>query len=112
MTATLEQQFKPHLRGIPVTRTDSHEINAWAGRGTVNSGSTTATVSTSLVHSDSLIFISPMVGSMDPVTTNSGGFLSTNVNSVIDGVSFGVGWASGTAVSQDVEFSWMIWRVR
>lgn len=51
---TAEQIFKGQLRG-PLTTKATSSANQWAGRTSVLSGVATATVSTFLVNSDSLI---------------------------------------------------------
>lgn len=65
------------------------------------------TVSTNIVTSGALVGVFGVeVSSADPAVVGSGGFVV--VNSIVDQTSFAFAWASGVAVPQDVNMSWLI----
>lgn len=106
MSKPLEMLFGPLLRGQPGTRT-SEETNAWAGRTSLGSGSSSVTVSTTLVKSDSLIFLTEAPGS---VTTVAGSHGHVVVNSIVHGISFALARSTATATPWSATVGWMIWR--
>lgn len=102
-----ELLFKPTLRGPMRTRTVAAEPNPWAGRTTLNSGSATITVSTTLIQSDSIIRYGTQANSVG-VAANSGGPIV--VANVVDGVSFDFASATGIAVPWDRTIMWELVR--
>lgn len=101
----IEQLFRPQFRGVTRTLVAS---DGFANRTTIQSGTASVTVSASLVKSDSIIRVSAQVSSPAAAVVQSGGFLA--VNSLVDGTSFAIAWASGQAVDQDVTAMWEIVR--
>lgn len=102
---TAEQFFAAHFRGpdrvdLAPTRTDPY-----AGRTVLSSGSTTVTVSTALVNSDSIISYGTHIDA-SAVSVASGGFVA--VSSIVSGVSFDLIWARGGAVAKDVTVMWRL----
>jgi len=83
------------------------QANAWAGRTTLNSGSATVTVSTTMVSSDDIIRYGSSVSSVG-VGANSGGAIV--VNSIISATSFAFARATGTAVPWDEIIMWELVR--
>jgi len=79
----------------------------WAGRTTLSSGSSSVTVSTALVNSDSLILKCSEVASVG-VGANSGGAIL--VNSIVSATSFAFARATGTAAPWDETVMWMLIR--
>lgn len=102
MGQELEELFAPNLRGPMSTRT-SEERNPWAGFATINSGSAFATVSTAMVKSGNLIFTQSYPGSV-AVSIQSAGHVV--VNSIVNNVSFALGWSTGVAASWDTVVGW------
>ena len=101
----IEQLFSPTFRGPGMIDTPS--TNPFAGRTTLNSGSTSVTISTAVVNSDSLIFLTSQIGSMSAVTS----YVSMlGVNSIVSGVSFAVARANNQAMAWDDTVMWMIWK--
>ena len=98
-----EQLFGAHLRGAVQTRTGAEETHPWANRTTIDSGSTSVTVSTALVNSDSIIRLTTEVGSIDTAIQSAGHIV---VNSIVSGVSFALAWALGTSVAFDNTVMW------
>lgn len=101
----LEQLYGTHLKGPPTTQTTTP--GNWAGKTTLNSGSTSVTVSTAVVNSDSLIFLGTNPASIGAVVASYGGVV---VNSIVSGVSFALAAAPAIARPFDDKVSWMIWR--
>lgn len=80
----------------------------FAGMATINSGAATVVISTTAVHSNSLIFVGPpkLSGAVVAGTTSLG---LTSVVTLIDGGFFAIGWANGGNVAgQTVDVPWMI----
>ena len=101
-----ELLFKPTLRGPLRTRTNSQEASFWAGRTTLNSGSATSTVSTTLVQSDSII----QYGIEANTRQDSGVASPIEVMSIADGVSFTFGTAGGETIARDTTIMWSLMR--
>jgi hypothetical protein len=99
--STLEQLYKPNLRG-PL-RTTIGQADAWAGRTTVASGSASQTVSSTNINSDSIVRYGVQVGS---AAINSGGAMV--VNSIVSGVSFAFANQGGVAIAWDNIVMWEI----
>ena len=99
-----ELLFKPTLRGPVRTRTAPTEPNPWAGRTTLNSGSATSTVSTTLVQSDSII----QYGIEANTRQDSGVASPIEVMSIQDGVSFAFGTAGGETLARDSTIMWSL----
>ena len=96
--------FKPTLRGPMRTRTAPTEANPWAGRTTLNPGSATVTVSTSVVKSDSII-----QALVEANTRQSSGVATPiEVMSIQEGVSFAFGTAGGETLARDTTIMWDI----
>ncbi len=98
-----EQLYRPNLRG-PL-RAQIGNTNAWAGRTTVASGSVSATVSSNIVNSDSVILFSTEVASVGIGITSGYGLV---VNSIVSATSFALSNASGVAVPWDQIAMWTI----
>jgi hypothetical protein len=80
----------------------------FAGMATINSGAATVVISTTAVHSNSLIFTGApkLSGATAAVTTSLG---ITSVVTITDGGFFVLGWANGGNVAgQTVDVPWMI----
>ena len=101
-----ELLFKPTLRGPMRTRTAPTEPNPWAGRTTLNSGSATSVVSTTLVQSDSII----QYGIEANTLQSSGVAAPIEVMSIADGVSFTFGTADGETLARDTTIMWSLMR--
>ena len=101
-----ELLFKPTLRGPMRTRTNSQEASFWAGRTTLNSGSATSVVSTTLVQSDSII----QYGIEANTRQDSGVGSPIEVMSIQDGVSFAFGTAGGETIARDTTIMWSLMR--
>ncbi len=101
-----ELLFKPTLRGPMRTRTNSQEDSFWAGRTTLNSGSATVTVSTSIVQSDSII----QYGVEANTRQDSGVASPIEVMSIQDAVSFAFGTAGGETIARDTTIMWWLMR--
>lgn len=80
---------------------------AYAGRTALASGSSSVTVSTAVVNSDSIILMGTQVGSA-AAAHNSGSNIV--VNSIVSGASFAFARATGTAVPWDETVMWEICR--
>lgn len=102
---TAEQFFRPHFRGPDRVDLTPARTDPYAGRTTISSGDVTATVSTALVNSDSIITYGVELEVNSP-SVNSGGFVS--VVSIASGVSFAFAWATGVAVGQDTVIMWRL----
>ena len=100
-------RFKDILRGPISTRTAPTEPNPWAGLTTLNSGSATVVVSTSIVQSDDIFKIAENPGSLG-VAANSGGYIVAN--SIVQNTSFIFGRSTGVAVPWDTTIMWEILR--
>ena len=101
-----ELLFKPTLRGPMRTRTAPTEPNAWAGRTTLNSGSATSTVSTTLIQSDSII----QYGIEANTRQDSGVGAAIEVMSIIDGSGFAFGTSGGETLARDTTIMWSLMR--
>ena len=101
---TVEQLYGPHLRGGGTTIIDG-AYEAFAGRTTLNSGSTSVVVSTSLVQSNSVLLMGVQTGSMG---TQSAGAIT--VNSIVDGVSFAFARNNNVAAQWNDVVMWQLWR--
>lgn len=75
----------------------------FAGRTVLASGSSSVTVSTAAVNSDSIIMLTSQVGSAG-VGVNSGGAIG--VNSIVSGTSFAITRMTGIAVDWDDTVMW------
>ena len=105
MGGKLEQLFGPIFRGMAATKANSSTVQ-FAGITTLNSGSTTVTVSTTLVKSDSLFFL----GTQAPAAVGSATGKPIEVKTVIDSSYFVLGTADGVAMGRDTNISWMLYR--
>lgn len=90
-------------RSIPLSH--AAVSGMFAGLTTINSGSSSVTVSTAVVTSGSLIMYGTNPSSIGP---NSGGGIA--VSSVVDGVSFAFARPTGNAVAWDETVMWEIVR--
>lgn len=104
-TKPLETLKRPVIDGAPITR--SGNTNAWAGRTTLSSGSSSVTVSTAVVNSDSIILVTPQVGSVSAVISYTSQIV---VNSIVSGTSFMLAAGNGQTVPWDRTLMWMVWR--
>lgn len=97
-----EQLFGGNLRGPLRARVASLETNPFFDRTLVQSGSTTVTVSTALVSSESAFFIAEEAGSV----TSGGGRIA--VSSIVDGTSFALARVPVTAAAADAYVTWQL----
>ncbi len=100
----LELLFGPHLKNAPLTDSTAG-AGQFAGRTTLASGSSSVTVSTAMVNSNSIILAMSEVGS---VGANSGGALV--VNSIVSGTSFALARSTANAVAWDDTVMWLLLR--
>lgn len=92
-------------RFAPAVSTVS-KSNAFAGRVTINSGSATATVSTTSVRSDSLIWLTAY-----SVTEQVSGFgQPIEVRSISPGNFFTIGYANSAAASLPARSTTVMWK--
>ncbi len=97
-----ELLYKGTLKG-PL-RTPTGGANAWAGRTTLNSGSATVTVSSTVVKSDSIIGLT-----VEANTRQSSGVAQPiEVMSMQEAVSFAFGTADGVAMARDTTIMWQL----
>ncbi len=103
MAKPLELLWRAFFRGPPFILANSGP-SQFAGRITINSGSATVTVSTSIVKSDSII-----LHDVESNTLQSSGVAAPiNVMSVVDGAHFSFGYAGGETPAGDRTIMWMI----
>lgn len=98
MSNFIEQLYGPILRGPLVAKTNS-STSMFAGVFAVNSGSSTATVSTTLVNSDTLIFLTSYTAQSSHYS------IRPNVTSRGPGGSFTV-TLDKTTVTSDYQLAW------
>lgn len=98
MSNPIEQLYGPILRGPLMAKTNS-SASLFAGIFAVNSGFSTATVSTNLVNSDSLIFLASYTAQSSHYS------IRPNVTSRSPGGSFTV-TLDKTTVTSDYQLSW------
>ncbi len=98
MTTPNEVLRNPLHTGPGATR-----VGDFAGRTTIDSGSTTVTVSTATVKSDSIITFATEVGTFG---VSSGAVLA--IAPPTEGVSFVIGRHSGIAVAWDETVMWRL----
>lgn len=99
----LELLYGPHLHGALSTDATSHAAQ-YAGRTTIASGTTSVTVSTAMVNSDSLI----LMGREFNFTVGSNENVSTHVSTINPGNFFTVATDDNTNVEQDVTIMWLL----
>jgi hypothetical protein len=80
--------------------------NAWSGRSLVASGTATLSIPTTVVNSDSLIFLSPQ-GTANVSSGQPRGF---EVKSINPDVGFVMGTPDGAAVARDTTIMWNIFK--
>lgn len=103
---TLEQLWRAMFRGVPSIKTQSAN-NQFAGRTTLNSGSATVTVSTTLVGSDSVI----LLGAQAPTNQASGvANRSVEVKSINPTNHFIIGTSDGQAIARNTIVSWVLFK--
>lgn len=98
-----ERLFHPHLRGPMLTNANSDDFQ-WAGRTTLGSGSSTVTVSTAVVNSDSIV----LLGSQAATNQASGVSTPIEVKSINPGNHFILGTSDGDSLSRDTTVMWMV----
>jgi hypothetical protein len=99
-----EQLFNPYQRGPRTAPMSENRVTEpFVGRTTIDSGSTSVTVSTALVQADSLILKTVEVGSVGLAANSGGGIV---VNSIVAGVSFAFARPTGVAVPWDDTVMW------
>ncbi len=106
---SLEQLFGAIFRGAPTTKASS-AAGQWAGRTTVPSGSATATVSTTVVNSDSII----LLGQVGNANVASGTAIRPfEVKTISPGGYFTLGTQDGQIVAggRDTIVPWIVWKV-
>lgn len=102
MPGIAEQVWRGMLRG-PLTTKAQSSANQWAGRTTVASGATTATVSTNAVTSDSII----LTAFQSNVASNVAQVI--RVSSLAAGAYFGL-QVSPAPVGTDFTITWVIFK--
>lgn len=100
---TAEQIYRGMMRG-PLTTKASSSSNQWAGRTTIESGSATITVSTTIVDSDSLI----LLGRQFNTNVLSGQSRALEVKSISPGNFFTLGTSDGVAIARDTAIMWLV----
>lgn len=98
---SLEQLYGPMLHG-PINAPVAG--NRFAGRATIGSGGTSVVVSTSLVGSDSLLFVS----AQSDIRQASGFGQAVEVATISPGISFTLTQSTGVAVARPTTVLWMI----
>jgi hypothetical protein len=104
---TASQIFRGMLRA-PLTTKITSSANQWAGMSTINSGSATLVVSTTIVDSDSLIFL----GRIGNANVGSGINKTIEVKTISPGNYFTLGADDGQAIQRDTLIHWMIVRTQ
>jgi hypothetical protein len=100
-----EQLFDPLLHAPLNTKTDQI-TQPFAGFATISSGSLAKTVSTNMVRSGSLIFVTERAPSSLGVAVSSAGHLV--VTSIVNNISFNVVGAKGDDTVYDRGFNWFL----
>lgn len=104
---TATQIFRGLLRA-PLTTKAGSASNQWAGISTINSGSATLVISTSIVDSDSLI----MFNRLGNANVSSGINKAIEVKTISPGGYFTLGPDDGQAIPRDTKIHWMIIRAQ
>ena len=99
----LELHYVPWYRGPSFIDINS-AATQFAGRTTLNSGSTTVVVSTTNVRSDSLVFLS-MLGNANVA---SGQNRVTEVKTISDSGYFTIGTQDGVAIARNTVIMWEV----
>jgi hypothetical protein len=102
----IERLSRGFLFAPMAVRATSGMTGQFAGRTTLNSGTATATVSTTNIKSDSLVFH----GFQIATTASSGTGWGIGVSSVVHGVSFAVGYTDGQGRAPGGTIMWEIKR--
>lgn len=102
----LEVRFRGHARGPDLLRTNSGQKNQFAGFTTLNSGTAFVTISTAMVKSGDIIHTSFQV----QTTAASGTGYMVGVSSLVNNVSFALGYLDGQGRSPGGIVSWEIRR--
>lgn len=105
MARPTEKLSKAFTAGTPFTKIG--QANAWAGRTTVDSGTVSVTVSTTMITSDAIFRLGSSVSSVG-LGANSGGVIV--VNSIVDSVSFALVRATAIAAPWDEIVMWELVR--
>jgi len=103
MGLNAEQLFRAVFRGPTAQQVD--QTDGWAGRSTVDSGSASIVISTTVVQSDSFFRLAFSVGSAGAVASRQGPYV---INSVVDGTSFAITTITGVAYAWDNVVMWEI----
>lgn len=103
---TIEALSRAFLRAPLAVRATSGMAGQFAGRTTLNSGTATATVSTTNIKSDSLVFHGFQVATL----CGSGVGYTIGVSSIVHGVSFAVGYIDGQGRAPGGTVMWEIRR--
>lgn len=104
---TATQIFRGMLRS-PLTTKAGSASNQWAGVSTIASGSATLVISTTIVDSDSLIFL----GRIGNANVGSGVNKGIEVKTISPGGYFTLGADDGQAIPRDTKIHWMIVRTQ
>ncbi len=102
----LEQLFGAVFQGPPTTKANSN-ASQWAGLTTLNSGSTTAVVSTTNVKSNSIITYGVKAST---VAASGMALRPIEIVSLSSGNYFTFGSADGIAVAQSIQIMWNIYK--
>lgn len=106
MTArTADQLHRPNQRGAMTLVESPVGAGPFAGVATIASGAVTAVVSTTVVKSNSMVFITADITSPGVWVNSHGG---VHVNSLVDGVSFAIGSNTGVGVALPFDVNWEI----
>lgn len=104
-----ETLFRPLQRGpMSLTRAGSGSAKQFAGLTAIASGLASATVSTAVVNSDSIIFIGTQVASLN--TASGGVAINLVVQSVVSNVSFAIATHDGQGRPGTTTAMWEIRR--
>lgn len=109
MAIRLEQLFGAVFRGQPtIPKSQAGITNPWAGIATINSNAASVTITTAAVQSDSLIFVTPYLGT----AVASGSGVDVIVTTIAPGSSFIVGTADNQPIisSSVTKVMWAVYR--
>lgn len=106
---TAEQIFRGMFRSAPSIDARSR-ASQYAGRTTLNSGSATVTVSTTIVDSDSIILTGFASG--DAADVGSGLAKGIEVKSLNPGNAMVLGTVDGITMARDTTIMWVVFRTQ